>query len=86
MYAGGNDAFGSPGQQLYHLDRLLAQLTRPALPGARVPPSVREELRALGLPIRGTVRREQLIEHVWHRKRPLLRQLDAFDNPVPPCA
>jgi hypothetical protein len=86
MYAGGNDTFGSPWVQLHHLDRLLAQLTKPAVPGTGLPPSVREQLHALGLPTRGTVRREELIEHVWGRKRPLLRQLESDDDPIPPCA
>ena len=84
MYSGGG-SFGSPWHELYRLDRVLAQLTRPAIPGAGVPAAVRDQLRALGLPVPGSVDREELIAQVWGRKRPLLRQLD-YDDPIPPCA
>lgn len=86
MYSGGSNVFGSPWHELYRLDRLLAQLTRPDVPGAGVPPTVRDQLRALGVPSRRSAGREELIAEVWGRKRPLLRRLDDFDDPVPPCA
>ncbi len=86
MYSGGNNAFGSPWHELYRLDRVLAQLTKPAVPGAGVPPGVRDQLQALGLDRHRSVRREDLIAEVWGRKRPLLRQLVDFDEPIPPCA
>jgi hypothetical protein len=86
MYSGGSHVFGSPWHELYRLDRLLAQLTKPAAPGAAVPPHVRNQLRELGVPVKRTVRREVLIAEVWDRKRPLLRDLRADDDPLPPCA
>jgi len=85
MYSGDSGSFGTPRHELYRLDRVLAQLTRPAMPGADVPAAVRDQLRALGLTMPGSVDREELIAQVWGRKRPLLRQLDD-DDPVPPCA
>jgi len=30
--------------------------------------------------------RKELIEWLWSRKRPLLRELGASDDPLPPCA
>jgi hypothetical protein len=85
MYSGDSGAFGSPWHELHRLDRLLAQLTRPAMPGAAVPAAVRDQLRALGVHMPASIDREQLIAQVWGRKRPLLRQLDE-DDPIPPCA
>lgn len=86
MYSGGNDLFGSPWHELYRLDRLLAQLTKPAVPGTAVPAGVRDQLRELGVPLSRSFRREQLIAEVWGRKRPLLRQLRDYDDSIPPCA
>jgi hypothetical protein len=65
---------------------VLAQLTRPVISGAAVPPAVHDQLRALGLPSHRSAAREQLIAEVWGRKRPLLWQLGGFDDPLPPCA
>jgi hypothetical protein len=87
MYAGSGDMFGSGGwRELYVLDRLLAQLTRPALPEAGVPPLLREQLRDLGVPLRRNAGREELIAEVWGRKRPLMHRLSDLDDPMPPCA
>ena len=86
MYSGDSGAFGSPWHELYRLDRVLAQLTRPAAPGARVPAALRDQLRALGVPFDRAVGREKLIAEVWGRKRPLLRQPHDDDDPVLPCA
>ena len=86
MYSGDGQAFGSPWHELYRLDRVLAQLTRPALAGSGVPPAVRDQLRSIGVPVHCPVRREELIAQVWGRKRPLLRRLDDADDPIPPCA
>ena len=86
MYSGDSSAFGSPWHELYRLDRVLAQLTRPAVSGARVPVALRDQLRALGVPFHRAVSREELIAEVWGRKRPLLRQLRDDDDPVLPCA
>jgi hypothetical protein len=87
MYSGGGDLFGSSGWlELHVLDQLLAQLTRPAMPDAGVPPTVREKLHDLGVPLKRTARREDLIAEVWGRKRPLLRRLSELDDPMPPCA
>jgi len=85
MYSGDGGTYGSPWHEIHRLDRVLAQLTRPAMPGAAVPAAVRDQLRALGLHMPGSVEREELIAQVWGRKRPLLRQLDD-DDPTPPCA
>ena len=88
MYAGagGRDLFGSRWQELHLLDQVLDQLTRPSLPDASLPSSVRDQLRSLGVQIGRSPRREELIAQVWGRKRPLMRQLYAFDDPTPPCA
>jgi hypothetical protein len=86
MYSGDSSAFGSTWHELYRLDRVLAQLTRPAISGAGVPATVRDQLRALGVPTNHSVGREELIAQVWGRKRPLLRQLNDYDDLVPPCA
>jgi hypothetical protein len=85
MYSGDSGAFGSPWHELYRLDRVLDQLTRPSFPGAGVPAAIRDQLRELGVPFHRAVGREELIAEVWGRKRPLLRQLHD-DDPVPPCA
>jgi hypothetical protein len=88
MYAGagGNDVFGSRWQELHRLDQLLNQLSRPSPVGASLPAAVRDQLRDLGVHIGRAPRREVLIAELWGRKRPLLRQLYAFDDPTPPCA
>lgn len=86
MYAGGGNVFGSAWQELYRLDKVLAQLTRPSLPGSGLPPSLRDQVRSLGLPVHRATRREELIAEVWGRKRPLLRRLDTPDDTPPACA
>ena len=86
MDGGGHDIFGSRWTELYRLDRLLAQLTRPWAVGASLPAGVKDQLRSLGLPIGRSAGREELIAELWGRKRPLMRQLYAFDDPMPPCA
>jgi hypothetical protein len=86
MYAGGRDLFGSRWSQLHVLDQLLNQLTRPSLPDSTIPPAVRDQLHSLGLSVESSPRREELIAELWGRKRPLMRQLYAFDDPTPPCA
>ena len=88
MYAGagGRDLFGSRWQELHLLDQVLSQLTRPAPVGASLPSAVRDQLKSLGLSIGRSPRREELIAQLWGRKRPLLQQLYAFDDPTPPCA
>jgi len=82
----GSGMLGARWEELNELDRLLSQLARPSRLGARVPHSVREQLREKGVFMGRGARREQLIESVWSRKRPLLRQLHAMDDPLPPCA
>ena len=88
MYAGagGRDLFGSRWQELHLLDQLLDQLSRPTPVGASLPAHVRDELKMLGLQLGRSPRREALIAELWGRKRPLVRQLHAFDDPMPPCA
>ncbi|HZQ49061.1 MAG TPA: hypothetical protein VFB69_02020 [Candidatus Dormibacteraeota bacterium] len=84
--AGGRDLFGSRWLELRLLDRALGQLTRPALAGSGLPATVRDQLRTLGVQVGGSPRREELIAELWGRKRPLMQQLYAFDDPMPPCA
>jgi hypothetical protein len=84
--AGGRDLFGSRWQELRILDQLLSQLTRPSLPGDSLPAAVRDQLRTIGLHAGSSERREELIAQLWGRKRPLMRQLYAVDDPMPPCA
>ena len=86
MDADGMGMMGARWEELNELDRLLGQLARPSLLGARVPHSLRDELREKGLCLGRSDDREELIEKLWSRKRPLLRQLSAFDDPLPPCA
>jgi hypothetical protein len=88
MYSAGNgNSFSSPWHELYRLDRVLAQLTRPSLDEAGISASLRDQIRELGLPLRRAARREELIAEVWGRKRPLLRRLDDLDDDTPPpCA
>ncbi len=84
--ANGWGTFGSPVYQLNELDRVLDLLARPAHIGSGVPRSVRSRLRGLGLELGRSPQRKELIERVWSLKRPLLRHLGAFDDPLPPCA
>ena len=86
MYAGGRDMFGSGWHQMHVLDQLLAQLTRPSLADAALPPSVREQLRAIGVAVGSSPRREDLVAELWGRKRPLMRDLHTDDDPTPFCA
>ena len=79
-------SLGARWHELGELDRVLGMLTRPTSPGAGLPTSLREDLLALGVRLGQTTRREQLIERVWSRKRPLMRRLGALDDPLPPCA
>jgi hypothetical protein len=72
--------------ELNRLDRILAQLTRPSPLDASLPAALNDQLRALGLSLGREPRREELIAELWGRKRPLMRQLYAFDDPMPPCA
>ena len=74
-------------QELIDLDRVLGLLSRPVRAGDGLPAGLYDELRELGLTAESSPRREQLIERVWERKRPLLRQLGGVDDqPLPPCA
>ena len=82
----GSGMWGAQWKELNELDRLLSLLARPSRLGARVPHTVRAQLREKGVFMGRTARREELIESVWSRKRPLLRQLHSFDDPLPPCA
>ena len=78
--------FVSQWRELSDLDRVLNLLARPTRLGRGVPRSVRSELRGLGLEPGRSDERKDLIERVWSLKRPLLRELGAFDDPLPPCA
>lgn len=72
--------------ELGELDRVLGMLTRPSSMGAGLPTTLREDLLQLGVRLGRSTRREKLVELVWSRKRPLMRQLGALDDPLPPCA
>lgn len=65
---------------------MLSLLTRPVRVGAGLPKNVRTELRGLGVISGRAACRQDLIERVWERKRPLMRQLHDLDDPLPPCA
>ena len=82
----GSGAFGSRSHELYRLDRVLAQLTRPAVASAGVPADLSDQLRSLGVLTDGSIERRALIAEVWCRKRPLLVQVDGDDDLLPPCA
>ena len=86
MGVNGWGTFGSQRHELNELDRVLNLLARPAPLGSGVPRSVRSELRGLGLDLGRSAERKDLIERVWGLKRPLLRELGAPDDPLPPCA
>ena len=86
MYAGGRDRFDSGWHELRVLDRLLAQLTRPVPAGEALPDGLNQQLLDLGVMLGGAPQREDLVAEVWGRKRPLIRNLDTFDDPLPPCA
>jgi hypothetical protein len=86
MYAGGRDVSGSRWYELHRLDQLIDQLTRPSLPEAILSWRVEEQLRALGVAVGRSSRREDLIAELWGRKRPLMQQLRALDEPTRPCA
>lgn len=82
----GRETWGARRYELSELDRLLAMLTRPVRLGARVPKTVRSELTGLGLGTGRAACRRELIELLWERKRPLIRQLHRLDDPPPPAA
>jgi len=84
--AGGGVFFGSCWLELRLLDQVLDQLARPSPVGSGLPAPLRDQLRRLGLHVGRSPRRDELITQLWGRKRPLLRRLDAADDPMPPCA
>jgi hypothetical protein len=88
MYAGagGRNQFGSPWLELHVVDRLLGQLTRPALVDTSLPETVCDQLNRLGLQSGPSSRRDELVAQLWGRKRPLLQELYDRDDPIPPCA
>lgn len=79
-------SFGARWHELGELDRVLGMLTRPSPVGAGLPSDLREDLLQLGVRLGRTTRREKLVARVWSRKRPLMLQLGALDDPLPPCA
>lgn len=83
---GVRQTWGARRYELSELDRMLAMLARPVRLGARLPKTVRSELRDLGVSSGQAACRQELIELVWKRKRPLLRQLHQPEDPLPPCA
>lgn len=83
---GGRRTWGARRHELSELDRLLSLLARPARFGSRVPKALRFELLDLGVTSGLSACRRDLIEQVWERKRPLLRQLHHLDDPLPPVA
>ena len=86
MQLDGWGALGHQRQELVALDRVLGLLARPARVGAGLPVGLHDELRGLGVTVGRSRGRKRLIEQVWQRKRPLMRQLNAVNDPLPPCA
>jgi hypothetical protein len=79
---------GSGAFELRRLDRVLSELTRPALDGNSIAPATRVALVQLGICVAGDALRRDVIERLWGRKRSLLRQMGSTNNwgPFQPVA
>jgi hypothetical protein len=79
---------GSSAVEIGRIDRILSQLARPAMDAETVAPSTRDALLQLGICAGGDASRRDLIEHLWGRKRTLMRRMSALGDwgPMPPVA
>ncbi|HEY8634919.1 MAG TPA: hypothetical protein VIO34_08150 [Candidatus Dormibacteraeota bacterium] len=79
---------GSGAFELRKLDRVLSELTRPALAEDSIAPATRVAVVRLGICVAGDASRRDLIERLWSRKRSVLRQMSATNNwgPFQPVA
>lgn len=79
---------GSRAFELRMLDRVLSELTRPALDENWIAPATRVALVQLGICVAGDASRRELVERLWGRKRSLLRQMTSINNwgPFQPVA
>jgi hypothetical protein len=79
---------GSGAFELRKLDRVLSELTRPALAEDSIAPATRVAVVRLGICVAGDASRRHLIERLWSRKRSVLRQMSATNNwgPFQPVA
>jgi len=71
---------GSGAFELRKLDRVLSELTRPALAEDSIAPATRVAVVRLGICVAGDASRRDLIERLWSRKRSLLRQLNSTND------
>jgi hypothetical protein len=74
---------GSGAFELRRLDRVLSELTRPALDENSIAPATRVALVQLGICVAGDALRTDVIERLWGRKRSLLRQMGSTNNRGP---
>lgn len=74
--------------ELRRLDRVLSELTRPALGEDSIAPATRVALAQLGICVVGDSSRRDLVERLWGRKRSLLRQMSTTSDwgPYQPVA
>jgi len=74
--------------ELRRLDRVLSELTRPALDADSIPPATRAALVQLGICVAGDASRRDLVERLWGRKRSVLRQMSSTSEwgPLQPVA
>ena len=66
---------GHSAFELRRLDRILAELARPALEEDSMTASTRDALTQLGICVGGDPSRKDLVEALWGRKRALRRQM-----------
>jgi hypothetical protein len=74
------DLRGSGAFELGRLDRVLSELTRPALGKSSIAPATRVALMQLGICVAGDASRRDLVERLWGRKRSLLRQMNSTSD------
>jgi hypothetical protein len=79
---------GAGAFELRRLDRVLSELTRPALDECSIAPATRVALVQLGICVAGDASRRDLVERIWGRKRSVVRQMSSVNNwgPFQPVA
>ena len=79
---------GPTAYELRRVDRVLAELARPALLDDSLAPATRDSLLQLGICVGGDASRRDLVEALWGRKRALIRQMSAIADwgPTRPVA